>query len=187
MIAILGKGDKSLPFNHRPISLISFVGKIMERVIYKYVFNHLQRNKLIYEYQSGFLQKYSTVHQLLEMYNCILNSLQKKEISCFVFCDFSKAFEKVCHKGLIHKIKSYGVDSNLLNWFSSYLQDRQQRVLINKSSSSLCNVSAGVPQGSVLGPLLFIMYTEKLISLTRLFADDTSFSYSNRDELQIKL
>ena len=69
MIAILGKGDKSLPFNHRPISLISFVGKIMERVIYKYVFNHLQRNKLIYEYQSGFLQKYSTVHQLLEMYN----------------------------------------------------------------------------------------------------------------------
>ena len=87
---------------------------------------------------------------------------------------------------LIHKIKSYGVDSNLLNWFSSYPQDRQQRVLINKSSSSLCNVSAGVPQGSVLGPLLFIMYTEKLISLTRLFADDTSFSYSNRDELQIK-
>ena len=98
----------------------------MERVIYKYVFNHLQRNKLIYEYQSGFLPKYSTVHQLLEMYNCILNSLEKKEISCFVFCDFSKAFDKVWHKGLIHKIKSYGVDSNLLNWFSSYLQDRQQ-------------------------------------------------------------
>ena len=124
------------------------------------------------------------------LYNCILNSLEKKEISCFVFCDFSKAFDKVWYKGLIHKIKSYAVDSNLLNWFSSYLQDRQQRVLINKSSSSLCNVSAGVPQGSVLGPLLFIMYindiAEKLISLTRLFADDTSFSYSNRDELQIK-
>ena len=80
------------------------------------------------------------------VYNCILNSLEKKEISCFVFCDFSKAFDKVWHKGLIHKIKSYGVDSNLLNWFSSYLQDRQQRVLINNSSSSLCNVSAGVPQ-----------------------------------------
>jgi hypothetical protein len=113
------KGDKSLPSNYRHISLISCVGKIMERVIYKYVFNHLQRNKLIYEYQSGFLPKYSIVHQLLEMYNCIL--------------------------------KSYDVDSNLLNWFSSYLQDRQQRVLINNSSSSLCNVSAGVPQGSVLG------------------------------------
>ena len=93
----------------------------MERVIYKYVFNHLQRNKLIYEYQSGFLPKYSTVHQLLEMYNCILNSLEKKEISCFVFCDFSKAFDKVWHKGLIYKIKSYDMDSNLLNWFSSYV------------------------------------------------------------------
>ena len=99
VIAIFKKGDKSLPSNYRPISLISCVGKLMERVIYKYVFNHLQRNKLIYEYQSGFLPKYSTVHQLLEMYNCILNSLEKKEISCFVFCDFSKAFDKVWHKG----------------------------------------------------------------------------------------
>jgi hypothetical protein len=130
----------------------------MERVIYKYVYNHLQRNKLIYEYQSGFLSKYSTVHQLLEMYNCILNSLEKKEISCFVFCDFSKAFDNVWHKGLLHKIKSYGIDSNLLSWFSSDLHDRQQGVVINNSSSSLCNVSAGVPQGSVLGPLLFILY-----------------------------
>ena len=117
VIAIFKKGDKSLPSNYRPISLISCVGKIMERVIYKYVFNHLQRNKLIYEYQSGFLPKYSTVHQLLEMYNCILNSLEKKEISCFVFCEFSKAFDKVWHKGLIHKIKSYGVDSNLLKLY----------------------------------------------------------------------
>ena len=124
------------------------------------------------------------------MYNCILNSLEKKEISCFVFCDFSKAFDKVWHKRLLHKIKSYGIDSNLLSWFSSYLQDRQQRVVIHNSSSSLCNVSAGVPQGSVLGPLLFIQYindiAENLISLNRLFADDTSFSYSSRDELQIK-
>jgi hypothetical protein len=62
----------------------------MERAIYEYIFNHLQRNKLIYEYQFGFLQKYSKAHQLLEMYNCILNSLEKKEISCFVFCDISK-------------------------------------------------------------------------------------------------
>jgi hypothetical protein len=84
----------------------------------------------------------------------MLNSLEKKEISCFVFCDFSNAFDKVWHKGLIHNIKSYGVDSNLLNWFSSYLQGRKQRVLINNMSSSLCNVSAGVPQISVLGPLI---------------------------------
>jgi hypothetical protein len=78
VIAIYIKGDKSLPSNYRPISPINCFGKIIERVIYKYVFNHLQRNKLIYEYQSGFLPKYSTVHQLLQMYNCILNSLEKK-------------------------------------------------------------------------------------------------------------
>ena len=136
-----------------------------------------------------FSKKYPTVHKLLEMYNCILNYLEKKEISCFVFCNFSKAFEKVLHKGLIHKIKSYGVHSNLLNWFSSHLQVRQQRVLINNSASSLCNVSAGAPQTSVLCPLFCIMYindiAEKVISLSRLIADDTSFSYSNRDELLI--
>ena len=85
VIAIFKNGDSSLPSNYRPISLISCVGKVMERIVYKHVFNHLQRNKLIYEYQSGFLPKCSTVHQLIEIYNCILNSLERKEISCFVF------------------------------------------------------------------------------------------------------
>ena len=80
VIAILKKGDASLPANYRTISLISCVGKIMERVIYKNVYNYLVRNKLIYEYQSGFLPKHSTIHQLLELYNSILNSLEKKRI-----------------------------------------------------------------------------------------------------------
>ena len=95
VIAVFKKGDSSLQSNYRPISLISCVGKIMERVIYKHVYNYLHQNKLIYEYQSGFLPKHSTVHQLLEIYNSILNSLEKKEANCFVFCDFSKAFDKV--------------------------------------------------------------------------------------------
>ena len=83
VIAILRKGDASLPSNYRPISLISFVGKIMERVGYKTVSNYLVRNKLIYEYQSGFLPKHSTIHQLLELYNSILNSLEKKNLVVF--------------------------------------------------------------------------------------------------------
>lgn len=190
VISIFKKGDSSLPSNYRPISLISCVGKVMERVVYKNVYNHLHSNKLIYEYQSGFLPKCSTVHQLLEMYNCILDSLEKKEINCFVFCDFSKAFDKVWHRGLLHKMKSYGVDGNLLNWFTSYLYNRKQRVVINDSSSLLRNLSAGVPQGSVLGPLLFIIYindiAKNLMSLGRLFADDTSFNYSSHDGLQIQ-
>ena len=87
-------------------------------------------------------------------------------------------------------MNSYGIRGKVLNWFTSYLQGRQQRVIVKKSSSSLCNVSAGVPQGSVLGPLLFTIYindiADKLISLCRLFADDTSFSYSSHEESQIK-
>ena len=116
--------------------------------------------------------------------------LGKKDINCFVFCDFSKAFDKVWHRGLICKMKAYGVDGNVLNWFQDYLHDRKQRVVLNNSSSSFCNVSAGVPQGSVLGPLLFVLYindiADKLTSLCRLFADDTSFNYSGNDGEQIK-
>ena len=104
VIAIFRKGDNSLPSNYRPISLISCVGKIMERVIYKYVFNHLQRNKLIYEYQSGFLPKYSTVHQLLEMYTCFLNSLEKKEISCLFSVMFLKRSTNLGIKGCSTKL-----------------------------------------------------------------------------------
>ena len=119
------------------------------------------------------------------LYNFILNSLEKKEISCFVFCDFSKAFDKVWHKGLMHKIKSYDMDSNLLNWFSSYLQDRHQS--INKQFVFF-TLQCFTPK--IISSLLFNMYindiAENLISLSRLFAEDTSFSYSNRDELQIQ-
>jgi hypothetical protein len=135
--AIFKKGDSSLPSNYRPISLISCVGKVMERVVYKHVYNHLHSNKLIYEYQkSGFLPKHSTVHQLIELYNTILNSLENKEFS-FAVCDFSKAFDKVWHNGLIHKIKSYGIKGNLLSWVKNYLHERKQKVVIRDLNRSL--------------------------------------------------
>ena len=164
----------------------------MERVIYKHVYNYLHQNRLIYEYQSGFLPRHSTVHQLLEIYNSILNSLENKEANCFVFCDFSKAFDKVWHRGLLHKMKAYGITGNLIDWFSSYLKGRRQKVVIKNNSSACFEISAGVTQGSVLGPLLFIIYisvndiADKLVSLSRLFADDTSFGYSNQDTMQLK-
>ena len=124
------------------------VGKIMERVVYKNVYNYPVRNKLIYEYQSGFLPKHSTIHQLLELYNSILNSLEKK-ISCFLFCDFSKDFDKVWHKSLIHKMNYYGIKDPLIKWFESYLHQRKQIVINRVTSSTVCEVSPGVPQGSV--------------------------------------
>ena len=136
------------------------------------------------------MPKHSTVHQLLKLYNSILNSLEKKEFSCFVFCDFSKAFDKVWHKGLIHKMNSYGIQGKLLKWFENYLFKRRQEVINKTYWSSFEPVSAGVPQSPVLGPLIFLIYIndigEKLISLSRLFADDTSLGYSSQSVDQIK-
>ena len=108
----------------------------------------------------------------------------------FVFCDFSKAFDKVWHRGLLHKMKAYGITGNLINWLNSYLKARRQKVVIRNHSSVYCEISAGAPQSSVLGLLLFIIYindiANKLISLSRLFADDTSLGYSNQDTMQLK-
>jgi hypothetical protein len=137
------------------------------------------------------LPKHSTVHQLLELYNSILNSLEKKkEFSSFVFCDFSKAFDKVWHRGPIHKLNSYVIQGKLIKWFENYMFKRRQKVINKNSLSSFEPVSAGVPQRSVLGPLMFLIYIndirEKLISSSRLFVDDTSLGYSSQSVDQIK-
>jgi hypothetical protein len=129
----------------------------MERIVYKHAYNDLVENNLIYKYQSMFLPKHSTVHQQLKLYNSILNSLGKK-ISCFLFCDFSKAFDNVWHNGLIHKMISYGIQGNLIKWFENYIFKRKQKVINKNSRSSFEPFSACVPQGSVLGPLMFLIY-----------------------------
>ena len=147
------------------------------------------QNKVIYQCQSGFLPKHSSVHQLIELYNTILNSLKKK-LFCLVFCDFSKAFDKVWDKGLIHKMNCYGIKGNLLKWIENYLYCRHQKVVNRYSSSSYVFVSDGIPQGSALDPLLFLVYIndigDRLLSLSRLFTDDSSFGYASQDENQIQ-
>jgi hypothetical protein len=105
-------------------------------------------------------------------------------------CDISKAFDRVWHTGLLLKLKAYGVDGKLFKWFESYISSRKQCVFINNFKSPLVNPNAGVPQGSVLGPLLFLLYAndiaDNLLSLTRLFADDTSLSYSSQSPYTIE-
>ena len=183
VMPLFKKGDKSEVGNYRPVSLISCVGKAFERIIFRHVYNHIAEHSLLYKYQSGFLPGHSTVHHLIEVVHQTCIALENYETSCHVFCDISKAFDRVWHKGLILKLENYGIIGNLLLWFKDYLSNRHQKVFINGVYSSEKPISAGVPQGSVLGPLLFLIYindiTDNLTGMARLFADDTSLSFSS--------
>ena len=182
LVPLFKKGDRSISSNYRPVSLLSSIGKIQERIVFKHMYNHLASNNLLFKYQSGFRPGHSTTFQLIDIFHHICQSFDEKQYSCMVFCDISKAFDKVWHRGLLFKLRQNGIKGNLLAWISNYLSSRKQSVQINSATSSLISVNAGVPQGSVLGPLLFLVYVndigENLLSLVRLFADDSSLFFS---------
>ena len=175
---IFKKGDPSKPSNYRPVSLLSCMGKLMERCVHKYLYNYITSNKLLTSFQSGFIKGDSTVNQLVYVYNDICHALDEGKEVRAVFCDISKAFDRVWHRGLLFKLSKLGIKDSLLNWFSSYLSSRKQRVVYANSTSNWSTINAGVPQGSILGPLLFLIYINDIINNinanVRLFADDTS-------------
>ena len=174
------KDESNIVNNYRPISLLCSLSKVFEKAVYKHMYNHLINNNILSNSQSGFRRGDSTVNQLASIYNSFCEAIDKGKEIRVVFCDISKAFDRVWHKGLISKLHSIGVRGNLLSWFKSYLHDRQQRVIIQGSSSSLLQIKAGVPQGSILGPLLFIIFINDIVNDIaadiNLFADDTSLS-----------
>ena len=190
VIPIPKKGDANDPSNHRPISLLNPLGKVMERLVFKHIYNHMHTNNLLYRYQSGFLPGHSTTFQLIDIYHSICNTFDNNQFSCMVFWDISKAFDRVWHEGLIFKLKQYGISNNLLAFLKNYLSDRKQSVILNDITSTSLPLTAGVPQGSVLDPLLFLIYVndiaEHLVSLTRLFADDSSLFVSAASILDIE-
>ena len=127
----------------------------MEKLILKHVHNYLLQNNIITCFQSGFSAGDSSVNQLVELYNTFCEALDEGKEVRAVFCDISKAFDRVWHRGLIAKLKHYGICGPLLNSFISYLTNRFQRVVIPGDVSGWLEILAGVPQGSILGPLLF--------------------------------
>ncbi|MCG7879157.1 MAG: reverse transcriptase domain-containing protein, partial [Candidatus Thiodiazotropha endolucinida] len=172
------KDEKSLPGNYRPISLLSIAGKTMERCVHKHLYNYITAHQMITPFQSGFVQGDSTTYQLLHTYHTFCEAVDSGKEVRAVFCDITKAFDRVWHKGLLHKLKNIGCSDPVLNWFTSYLSGRRQRVVINGKCSGWAPVEAGVPQGSILGPLLFLVYINDIVKniscSIRLFADDTS-------------
>ncbi len=173
------KGDQLLVSNYRPISLLSNINKIFEKLVYSRVYSFLNLHNCIYELQFGFRAKHSTNHALLSLTEMIRFALDNSNFACGIFIDLQKAFDTVDHKILLKKLEYYGIRGLANKWFESYLSNRQQFVSINGFKSKNQTMKYGVPQGSVLGPLLFLVYINDLhkaikFSTVHHFADDTN-------------
>ena len=192
--AIFKKGKKTLPQNYRPVSLTCIICKIMENLIRDAIIDHMTVNNLFSPYQFGFISGRSTVLQLLHVMKIWNEILDQGGSIDAIYCDFMKAFDKVPHKRLVYKLSKYGVKGQVLDWVDSFLSGRTQCVSINGHKSSSHPVTSGIPQGSVLGPILFVIYINDLPevinegSIAFLFADDTKLfrQIKNSEDLLIQ-
>ena len=180
-----GKGSNLECCNYRPISLLSNIDKIVEKIMHKRLYCFFTKYKIIYNLQFGFRSGHSTTHALIYLTEQVRKALDSNCFSCGVFVDLQKAFDTVDHEILLHKLSHYGVRGIENNWFKSYLSNRKQYVSINGANSTEVNVHYGVPQGSVLGPLLFLIYINDLNKALKYcttihFADDTSLLLKNK-------
>ena len=185
------KGSNLQCNNYRPISLLSNINKIFEKLMYTRLYNFLDIHNCIYNLQFGFREKHSTNHALFSITEKIREALDNNNFACGIFIDLQKAFDTVDHNILLQKLNHYGIRGIANNWFNSYLSNRSQFVSINGFQSKTKNISIGVPQGSVLGPLLFLIYINDLnvainYAIVHHFADDTNLLITGKSLKTIK-
>ena len=177
IIPLYKKENRHFKTNYRPVSLLPCLSKLCEKVAFKRLYDYLIEIGFLYNFQSGFRPGDSTVNQLLYIVHQIYLAFEQGKEVRVVYLDISKAFDRVWHRGLL-KLESLGICGSLLHWFESYLQDRMQHVILEGQSSEWKKLYSGVPQGSVLGPLLFLIYvndiTDNLESKPFVYADDTT-------------
>ena len=174
--------NKGTPSNHscyRPISILPALSKIFEKIVHRKLYKHITEHVLLSDRQSGYREFHSTQKQLLFLTHSLYESLDIGHDFTAIYLDIAKYFDKIWHKGLLYKCKTeFGITGKLLEWLTSYLKDRKQRVRIGDTFSTTQTINAGCPQGSVLGPLLALIYLNGLSTRIRhnilLFADDTS-------------
>ena len=190
VIPLFKGGDKTNPNSYRPISLLPAIGKLFEKLLAKRLINFLVKYDLFSKHQFGFRAKFSTEYAATDLYEKLLHNLDQGLNSCTIFLDLAKAFDSVNHEILIRKLNHYGVRGKALDLFRSYLSGRSQFLKLDNVKSFLINIEFGVPQGSILGPLLFLIFINDLPQATKLyiklFADDTVLCAQNEDLLALE-
>ena len=186
VVPVYKNGDRSTVSNYRPISILPCLSKLLERIMYNRLYDYLVQNNILYNKQFGFQNGHSTDHAVIQLVDEIMKSFDQNLFTLGIFIDLSKAFDTVDHKILTKKLELYGIKNNNLNFFKSYLSDRKQGVSFNNTHSQLKPIVCGVPQGSILGPLLFLIYVNDLYLSSKLlhfilFADDTNLFFSHKN------
>lgn len=181
VIPIHKKNDKTILDNYRPVSILPSLSKIFEKIMYNQLYNHFLSNKLFFNSQYGFRSQHSTELAALELIDKIVTKMDQNEIPLNIYLDLSKAFDTLDHKILMDKLSYYGITGSSFNLIKDYLSNRRQYVEFEEMTSDFCYIETGVPQGSILGPLLFIIYLNDLVNATKnfypiIYADDTALS-----------
>jgi hypothetical protein len=183
---IYKEGPEDVFGNYRPISLLTSFSKVFERIVFTRLNTYLIQNNILISSQYGFRTSYSTEMAIHDFYHKISDGIDDNNYVIGLFVDLKKAFDTVNHKVLLTKLNHYGIRGVALQWIENYLSNRQQYVSLNKTISDLKTVRCGVPQGSILGPLLFIIYINDIVNCSKLlymilYADDTNIIYTHKD------